>query len=153
MDAKGLLSNAYVGADVVTSTNTTERVRPSKWTASALLARAYLYSGDFAKAETEATAIIDNTDLFALSTTNNVFLKNPATNKEAIWQIQTVTTGWNTNDGRIFILPSSGPNASTNPVYLNRKMATIFENGDARRSNWISSIKVGTDSFYYAYKI
>jgi len=70
-----------------------------------LLARAYLHTGDYANAEAQSTEIINNNTLFGLSTISNTFSKNPATNKEAIWQIQTTTTGWNTNDARLFILP------------------------------------------------
>lgn len=152
IESKSLLNPNYIGADVVTSTATTERTRPNKWAAAALLARVYLYMGDWANAETQAAEIINTTSLFSLSSTNNVFLKNPATNKEGIWEIQTVTTGWNTNDARVFILPSTGPTSGTYPVYLNKRLAYNFEPGDARFTNWIKGIKVGTDSFYYAYK-
>ena len=151
LDAKDLMNSKYVGADLISSSVSTERVRPNKWVATALLARAYLYIGDYLKAEAQATEIINNATLFSLSTLNNAFLKNPAIDKEAIWQIQTISSGWNTNDGRVFILPGTGPSTSY-PVYLNKRLVNSFENNDNRRSNWISGIKVGTDSFFYAYK-
>jgi len=151
VEAEDLLNTNYVGADVITSIATTERVRPNRWTASALLARAYLYTGDYANAEAEATRIIINSSLYSLSTLSNAFLKNPTINKEAIWQIQTITAGWNTNDARVFILPATGPSLSY-PVYLNKRLVYDFEPGDARTTNWIKGIQVGTDSFYHAYK-
>jgi hypothetical protein len=151
-EAKDLLSANYVGSDVITNSSTTERIRPNKWAAAALLARVYLFTGGWANAESQSTEIIDNSGLYSLSTINNTFLKNPSVNKEAIWQIQGVTTGWNTNDARLFILPSTGPSPNAYPVYLNKRLVYSFENGDARYTNWIKGIKVGTDSFYYAYK-
>jgi hypothetical protein len=42
-----------------TSYPTPGKVRPNKWAATALLARAYLYMGNWADAEAQATAIID----------------------------------------------------------------------------------------------
>jgi hypothetical protein len=151
VEAKDYLNPNYVEADVVTTKPNTERVRPNKWAATSLLARAYLFTSDWKNAEDEATTIINNKTMYDTVSLNNVFLKSPTVNKEAIWQIQGVTTGWNTNDARVFILPATGPN-STNPVYLNKRLVSSFEAGDKRRTNWIKGIKVGTDSFYYAYK-
>jgi hypothetical protein len=137
---------------MISGTVITERVRPNKWTALALLARTYLYTNtNKAKAEAEATEIISNTSMFSLSSLSNAFLKDPAINKEAIWQIQTVTSGWNTNDARLFILPSTGL-SSTQPLSLNKRLILSFENNDARKTNWVKGIKVGPDSLYYAYK-
>jgi hypothetical protein len=152
LEAKDLLNPNYVGADVITGSATTDRIRPNKWTAAALLARVYLYMGDYASAETQSTEIINSTSLYTLSSVNNVFIKNPTINKEGIWEIQPITTGWNTNDARVFVLPATGPNSGTYPVYLNKRLVYSFEPNDARYINWIKGIKVGVDSFYYAYK-
>ena len=54
--AKDLLANDY-------SYSNGEKVRPNKWVAIALLARAYLYTGDWVNAEAEATSVISNTGL------------------------------------------------------------------------------------------
>lgn len=151
MDAKDLLKTSYVGADVVTSSTTT-RLRPNKWTAAALLARAYLYTDKYVEAEAEATAIINSSSTYTLSSTNNAFLKDLSASKEAIWQIQTITADWNTNDARVFILPDTGPDGLSYPVYLNKRLVDDFEPGDNRKTNWIKGIEVGIDSFYYAYK-
>jgi hypothetical protein len=152
IEAKDLLNTNFVEADVVTTSASTERVRPNKWTATAFLARVYLYTADYANAEAQATEIINNSSLFSLSTLNNAFLKDPALNKEAIWQIQTVSSGWNTNDAVVSILPATGPAVTTNPLSLNKRLVYSFEANDQRKINWIKGIKVGTDSFYYAFK-
>lgn len=145
-DAQQLLTDGYVAADAETTTS--ERVRPNKWAATALLARAYLYQGDWSDAAAQATAVIDHTVLYDTVSLNNVFLKN---SKEAIWQLQPVNTGWNTEDGRVFILPSTGPGYNY-PVYLSSSLLNSFEPGDKRRSNWVDSITVNSQTYYYPYK-
>jgi hypothetical protein len=148
-DAQELMSTNYLKSDAITaySPGAEERIRPNKWAATALLARVYLFTGDFQKAEEMATLIINNVSLYDLASLNNVFLKN---SKEAIWQLQPVKAGHNTEDGWLFILPGTGPN-SNNPVYLSNNLLTNFELGDQRRynRNWIDSVKIGTPTVSY----
>jgi len=147
-DAQKLLSSDYLDADALTKS--TARVRPSKWVATALLARVYLYTNnDFANAETEATKIIDN-PFFQLVPLNSVFLKNSA---EAIWQLQATGTGPNSNtgEGKLFILPAGGPN-SGQPVYLSNYVVNSFEAGDQRKTNWTASVTVGATTYNYPNK-
>jgi starch-binding outer membrane protein, SusD/RagB family len=149
-ETKTLLSNNYVASDLISST--VERVRPNKWAATALLARAYLYSTNYLKAEEQASAIIENVLLFGPISSislNSVFQKN---SKEAIWQLQPVNSGWNTEDARTFILPSTGPNPSNYPVYISKRLQFSFEVGDLRKTAWMDSIKINIDTFYYAHK-
>jgi starch-binding outer membrane protein, SusD/RagB family len=146
LEAKDLLSATFLDQSLLKTTN--ERVRPTKWAASALLARVYLYTHQWANAELESTLLISNTALFKLNTLPNVFNKN---NIEAIWQLQPINVGWNTEHARLFLLPSSGPSV-TNPVYLNKNLVSSFQNIDNRKTNWISYIKVGVDTFYFPYK-
>lgn len=151
--AQGLLSQEYLQANALTpyTTGAEERVRPNKWVATALLSRVYLYNGEYTKAEAEATKIINNTSLFDLTTLGETFLKN---NKEAIWQLQPVgnNNASNAGEGRLFILPAGGPNSSSNPVYLSLLLVNSFESGDFRKQNWVNSVIVGSDTFYYANK-
>lgn len=66
-----------------------ERVIPNKWAATLLLARAYLYTGDYVNAAAQATAVINHTALFDLETDlNRVFLTD---SREAIWQLKQTT--------------------------------------------------------------
>ncbi len=83
MEAKQLLSSDFLGNNL--QDMTFEKVRPTKWAALALLARVHLYTKDYAKAEVEASEIINNEALFNLTGLNEVFLKN---SNEAIWQLQ-----------------------------------------------------------------
>src|SRR5207244_6787281 len=73
-DAEELLSGNYLDATLLKTTS--ERVRPTKWAAAALLARVYLYTSDWANADAQATQVI-NSGLYSLpSALNDVFLKN-----------------------------------------------------------------------------
>ena len=148
-DAQGLLIDGYVDGTVLKSTSA--RVRPNKWAATALLARTYLYSGDFVNAETQATLVINNSSLYNLVTDlNKVFLAN---SREAIWQFQPVLSGWNTEDAKLFIISNApaGLNA-VHPVYLSSYLLNAFETGDARKTNWINSYTDPTGTYNYPYK-
>lgn len=150
-DAQSLLSTDFLNATLLKTT--TDRLRPTKWTATALLARAYLFSGNWAKAEEQATTLINQAALFSLTPLNDAFLKN---SNEAIWQLQPVTMGHNTEDGWIFILPASGPSdiagSSVYPAYLSPQLLNSFEAGDQRELNWIDSVTVDATTFYHPYK-
>ncbi|OQP47882.1 RagB/SusD family nutrient uptake outer membrane protein [Niastella populi] len=150
IEAENILSDKYLDGKLQPYTGSSERVRPTRWAAAALLARIYLYNGDWANAEAQASAVINNTSLYELTTLNNVFLKNST---EAIWQLQPILSGQNTADGMLFLLPSSGPN-SDHPVYLSSHLLAAFEVNDQRRygKNWIDSVIVGTSVYYYPYK-
>jgi starch-binding outer membrane protein, SusD/RagB family len=150
-DAKLLLSENYLNETLLVTTS--ERVRPTKWAAVALLARAYLYAGNYLAAEDQATSVINNVSLYNLVKLNSVFLKN---SREAIWQIQPIALSFNTLDAQIFVITSSGLNG-TRPYYISNQLLNSFEFGDQRAKvkNWIDSINVqGTAiKFPYKYKI
>lgn len=150
-EAQMLLSATYLKGDAQTTypSDQEERVRPCSWAATAMLARAYLYTGDYVNAEAAATAVINHT-LYGLTELNEVFLKN---SKETIWQLQPVGTDEqaNTGEGRLFVLPLEGPGVN-NPVYLNSMLLKSFEEGDARKRSWIESVKPGGIVYYYPFK-
>lgn len=151
-EAQQLLSENYLNKDLQNYTGTPERVRPTKWAATFLLARSYLYLADYANAELEASKIISNATQFSLHhALNSVFLKNST---EAIWQLQPVQTGRNTEDAFAFMLPVTGPNANANPVYLSPQIIHAFEPGDHRRKsgNWIDSVIVSGTTYFYPAK-
>ena len=150
-DAKELLSDDFLNRNLQSSNGTLERVRPTKWAATALLAKTYLCLGDYANAETEASKVINNTALFSLPALNTVFLKNSA---EAIWQLQPIQSGRNTEDAFVFILPVTGSNANANPVYLSPQLLHAFEPGDLRRKggNWVDSVIVSGASRFFPAK-
>jgi len=148
-EAKEMLSNNYVSPGTLSITE--ERVRPTKWAAAALLARVYLYNRDYLKAESEATNVISNVELYNITDValKDVFLKN---SREAIWQLQPTGGGAQTNskEGQVFV-PLEGQPFSV-PVYLNTYLVSSFEAGDQRKDGWVNSIAVGGETYYYNYK-
>jgi hypothetical protein len=128
-DAQGLLVNDY-------TYSSKERVRANRGAATALLARTYLYVGDWANAEAQATQIITNPDQYSLvANLNDVSRKN---NEEVILQF------WNNeasypndfNTFYVFYYPFYGA--------LTDKLINGFEASDNRRTLWI-----GFDSGFY----
>lgn len=146
-EAKDLLGSNYPDATLLGTTS--ERIRPTKWAAGALLARAYLYTGDYANAETETSGIINNTGLYGpLPALNSVFLKN---SKEAIWQLQPTANNLNTVEGRMYVIPPTGPEFDYNFVFLSDFLLHSFEPGDQRAvlGNWINTtIYQSSDTTY-----
>lgn len=126
-----------------------ERILPTKWAATALLARVYLYTGEYAKAAEQATAVISNTSLFSLETDPaNVFLVK---SKEAIWQLKQ-----GTSDGTYKNATIEGYSLLPNPFAigvtrycLTASLLNTFETGDRRRTTWTGS---NNGINYYPYK-
>ncbi|MES2276001.1 MAG: RagB/SusD family nutrient uptake outer membrane protein [Bacteroidota bacterium] len=146
-DAQGLLNNHFV--DASDTTITTDRVRPTKWAATALLARAYLFKGDAANAYAQSSAVINQSSIFSLpNDLNQVFGINSS---EAIWQIAIpLPNTYNTADGNAFILHGTPSTQALSPQLL-----AAFETGDNRRTSWISSVTTTTTpkiSYYYPFK-
>jgi len=144
------LNEKYTGVDGVT--NSIERIRPNKAVATALLARIYLYTGDFVSAEQQSSLLIDNSTDYALIPVGQVFF---ADSKEAIWQIMpTASAAESTQEGFNFI-PGEGSDAT--PVTESKQiispaLLSAFESGDLRRDNWIGSKTAGGTNYQYPYK-
>jgi starch-binding outer membrane protein, SusD/RagB family len=126
--------------------STNERIRPTKWAATALLARTYLYLNNWAAAESEANSII-NTSSFSLpSNLRQVFLKNSS---EAIWQMQPVNPTFNTHEARL-IVPTSN---ATLPTYvLSNYLINSFEPGDLRKLVWDTVRTYSGNQLHIPYK-
>ncbi|MDO6761906.1 RagB/SusD family nutrient uptake outer membrane protein, partial [Tamlana sp. 2_MG-2023] len=106
-----------------------ERVRPSKWSAIALLARVYIYTEQWALAETKASQLISNTtDFQLLQDVNQVFLKN---SQESIWQLMPVRSNLNTMEGFRFIATNTPVATET----ISNTLLNAFEVGDLRYDN------------------
>jgi hypothetical protein len=124
---------------------TAQRVRPNSWTAAALLSRVYLYTNNWANAESQADAII-NSGLYTLSGLDSVFLN---TSNETIWQLMPVNPYFNTQEAPIFI-PSGITIMPTFP--LTTGLVNAFEPGDQRMSAWTGNAVIGSQVFYYPAK-
>ena len=112
------------------------RTRANKWAATALLARVYLYRGDWANAETEAGKIITNTSLYSMPVLNSAFL---ATSSEAIWQFATNVLGYTWIAGDFIPYSSAVP-----PTFIiSSGLNSSFEAGDNRKASWTTSTPNG----------
>lgn len=137
LEAATLLPANYVNS---------ERTRPNKWTARALLSRLYLYHGDWANAETESTAVIQSGQYSMLPNLANIFLSN---SNETIWQIMPVLSTTNTAEGNAFV-PSS---TTVKPTYaMTTVLVNAFEAADQRKVNWTKSNTVSTVVYTYPNK-
>jgi starch-binding outer membrane protein, SusD/RagB family len=136
-NAQNLMPAAYV---------TEGPLRPNKWTAAALLARVYLYQGNWSGALTESSMVI-NSGMYSLEPDpNKVFL---AYSPEAIWQMTPVVPGLNTFEGNTFIPADSG----LVPAYaLDSGLLAAFEPGDTRKADWTGLVTLNGQFYYYPYK-
>jgi len=138
-EAKNLLTPAYPSAG---------RVRANKWAATSLLARIYLYTGDWSNAEKEASDVL-NSGMYSLTPAASISNAYANNSTEAVWQVMRETS--NTTEGAAFI-PSS---ATTKPAYsISASLLQAFEAGDLRKKYWMDSSKVGSPAtvFYYPKK-
>lgn len=149
--AKALLAFDYKNVNGAT---TADRGRPNKAAAAALLARAYLYTGEWAAAAAEAGSVIDSAAAYQLATPAAAFLLN---SKELIWGLAPqVTTNVVKDATAYYITPGVTPTAAGAAVILSPQQVAAFEQGDARFANWVgvSTVTAGstTTSYYYPYK-
>ncbi len=123
-----------------------QRTMANQSVATALLARVYLYTGDWADAEAQATAVIGNASLYSLST--SVATVFTPSNSEAILQFN------NSADGYTMYAQQVIPNAvALIPTYiLTSQLVNAYEAGDQRRAAWLDSLTYSGTLYYYPYK-
>lgn len=137
LEAKGLLGNGYP---------TGERVRANRGAVSSLLARVYLYNGQWMEAERESSGLINNTSLYLLETDlNKVFLKESSS---AILQLKPQNNGSNSQEASIYIFDSPPPPF----VALSNTISDAMEPNDLRKTQWIGEVSNGTQTWYYPFK-
>lgn len=142
--AKNLMADNYPSAN---------RVRPNKAAATALLARVYLYTKQWAAAEAEASLVVNNGLYSLLKDLNSVFLAN---SREAIWQLQPVNVSGGRNTWEGFTSTPATPTA--NPAFRldTTNLIAKFETSDLRLANWTGFRKLTTGAtvyFPFKYKV
>jgi len=135
LEAQQLLSESYP---------TSTKGRPNKWTATALLARVYLYQKEWANAEKQASDVINSGKYSLVTPLNSVFLP---TSQEVIWLLQRDNS--NTAEGSTFIPSSSSvvPGFVLTGLFLN-----AFDSGDNRKTTWLGKNTVNGQDYYYPFK-
>lgn len=142
---ESIITDLLLSQELLTdSYKNNERVRPNKSSATALLARVYLYLGEWDMAEAQSTAVIENSHYTVLSNLNSVFLKNSA---EAIWQLPPVGVN-NTNEAQFYVITPT----SAKYLVLQKALKDAFETGDKRLSNWVGTVTVSNEVVYFPHK-
>ncbi|WP_347052263.1 RagB/SusD family nutrient uptake outer membrane protein [Flavobacterium olei] len=136
-EASELLPADYIG---------TERVRPNKFAALALLARVCLYMELWEEASNNASAVINQTGLYKWPLSNEgVFLKESTS---TIWQLMPSKAGSNTYEGNIFIFLQGPPPNNA----ITADLVNAFSNIDLRKKNWLKAVANSTKVWFHAYK-
>ncbi|MBS1597443.1 MAG: RagB/SusD family nutrient uptake outer membrane protein [Bacteroidetes bacterium] len=129
-----------------------ERTRANKWAATALLARVYLYTGDWINAEKQASAIINQSALFYLASDLKDVFSNSSPEAILQWQLNSnINNGlYNATPEGMFLIPYD----STSPpnYYLNDQLLQAFEADDQRKVQWITSTNYSGTIYYVPYK-
>lgn len=141
-----LVSDLETATVLLTTRPYMGNTRPNVWAVKALLARVYLYRGEWEKAADAATSLIDNTMFGTLPPPAAVFLKN---SREIIWQLVPIDP-----ERGLFIPGAIIPiSPNTNSSYpMTPGIMREFEKGDQRSRIWTKYI--GKDSIFnsFAYK-
>lgn len=137
LDAQNRLLVAYPSAG---------RARISQWVATALLARVYLYLGDWKDAYAQSNNLINSGTYTLEPNLNNVFLDG---SNEAIWQLPPVTPSVGVPEAATFI-----PSRSTViPAFvISSYLLNAFEPNDQREISWLNSNTVNGTVYPYPYK-
>ncbi|WP_160710805.1 RagB/SusD family nutrient uptake outer membrane protein [Chitinophaga solisilvae] len=131
--ARDSLGDAYVSAD---------RARINKSTATALLARVYLYTSNWKAAEEQASAVINN-GMYTLNTDlSKVFLKNSTETILQLWN----SLGY-TQLGAQLIPVSGNLSYALTPDFMN-----ALSDKDLRKSTWTGNVVYGGSVSYYPAK-
>lgn len=137
--AESLLGTTYLNG---VSAVTPNRTRPNQFVASALLARVYLYNGEWANAEAAATKVINNTAAYELIAPAVAFLAN---SRETIFAFAPMTTTAPTfvrdyglyNNGMPAVAANQAAMAAFSMTPVSQSLLSSFEANDARFTSWL----------------
>ena len=154
--ARSLLNYSYTNAYGAT---TSDRVRPDRYSATAMLAKVYLYEQKWDSAEMMADSVIANTSTYALEPLSSVFTAN---GKETIWSVEIPPTNTAPQEYIEYIgsMPVPIPSGSTPNKYsvyswLDTALVNTFEPGDGRLTTWTRQDSITGSpgsTFYSPYK-
>ncbi|TDX01542.1 RagB/SusD family nutrient uptake outer membrane protein [Dinghuibacter silviterrae] len=148
--AQSLLSDAYHNGS---GSATADRGRPNRMAATALLSRTYLYTSQWANAESEADSLLGDATDYQLAAPAGVFLIN---SKEIIWGLVPLGSpypAYAVQDAPVYYLaPGTIPPATGVAVALSDSLVKAFEPNDTRFTNWVSVDSTTGGVLYFAYK-
>lgn len=123
-----------------------DRIRPNKAVIQALLARVYLYHGDYAEASNSASAVLNETATYQLE--ENLDEEFLSESTSTIWQFSPGASGANAYEANTFIFFVGPPNR----VALNPSLISQFETLDLRKNHWVKEVTNGSEIWYHTYK-
>lgn len=138
LEARKLLPPTYPSAG---------KVRANYFTVQALLARYYLYEGNWPETERLCTEILQSPLYMYETDINKIFL---ISGTESIWQLQIDAATYNSIEGLTFI-PNTTATAIPNQA-LTTNMLTAFEANDLRQTAWIGKKTVAGVTYAYPFK-
>ena len=115
-------------------------IKVTKWAASALLARNYLYNKEWQKAEERADSVILRSG-YVLETMENVFLRS---GKEAIFKTSS-SGSWSSYIDRVYYASLA---ANNNYLRFTDDFLNSFEADDLRKTQWTTTVS----GFKHPYK-
>lgn len=135
--AADLLPKAYVGSD---------RTRPNKFAAKAVLARVCLYMELWQEAADAASAVLNQTDLYIWPQSLNALFQKQS--QSTIWQFMPATAGANTYEGISFIFQQGPPALAA----VSQDLFNAFTVGDLRKTQWLKAVTNGSAIWHHPYK-
>ncbi|MDE1191519.1 MAG: RagB/SusD family nutrient uptake outer membrane protein [Arachidicoccus sp.] len=151
--AQNLLSTDYKDANGAT---TTARIRPNKYAAMGMAAKAYLYAEKWDSAEIMADSVINNTN-YQLDNLSNIFTPQ---SKETLWGMALISTasissyeyGYYNNGIPASLVPPDVPSKYVLSTLSDNVMRS-FDTGDLRLTNWVRTTVIeasgSTPAVYY----
>ena len=119
--------------------------RANHWTASAFLARIYLYHNNWERAKEEALYIIEEGPFALEQDLSSVFIKG---SRETIWHLDPIAPGYNTPEAGTFISLTAPPRN----LSLSEELLVDFEEGDQRFVNWVGAVSNEEETWYFPFK-
>ncbi len=139
---KLVISDLKAGVDNLPAKNGTGHV--NKYAAEALLARAYLYTGDWANAEAAATDVITKGGYTLVTGANYGTIFSAKNSSESIFELQ--FDSQNQNSTAFFFFKSAS--GGRNEINTNTSIANAHEAGDLRKPVNIAASPVGSTLKY-----
>jgi starch-binding outer membrane protein, SusD/RagB family len=126
-----------------------EKTRATYMSATALLARIYLYQGNWSQAASTASQIINDPEFSLNGDLDSVFLIN---SNEAIlqWELNPEFGNYNATYEGIALM--AGCQRCRPQYYLTTQLWNAFDSGDNRKVAWIDSTIYRGVTYYYPYK-
>jgi hypothetical protein len=143
---QNIISDLTMAESLLPDSYPTEaRVRANKSVVQAMLARVYLYTNDYPKAQDYASKVINNSNYAIEPDPALVFFNGSLS---TIWSFHPGIAGQNTKDAASYNFISGPPSRPALSTFLYNS----FEPGDLRKSLWISIVTNGAKSWYRSSK-